>query len=77
MAPNKRANTIGYIALPLSLTGVVVQALNTPYTRYTFFLFLISASLWLANGIMTKNRPMALMQSALVALNVVAIWRWF
>jgi len=75
--PRGWAAFCGYLALPLSLTGVAIQAFNTPYTRYTFVLFLVAAVLWLMNALLTLNCPMAILQLVLIFLDAIAVWRWF
>lgn len=68
---------VGWIGMAASLAGVMIQALLPELTRYSFLIFFVAAILWFCNGLLTRNRPLASMQGALMVLNVIAIYRWF
>jgi hypothetical protein len=68
---------IGWIGMTLSLSGVAIQSLHPQWIKYTFLIFLCSASMWFVNGLVTRNRPLACTQFVLIVLNIIAVIRWF
>jgi hypothetical protein len=69
---------VGWTASVLSLSGVAAQSLlPQSFIKYTFVVFLVSACMWLLDGVLTRNRPLAWTQVVLVVLNTIAVVRWF
>lgn len=67
---------VGWLAMALSLSGVAIQSLLPELTRYSFIVFLIAACLWLADGLLRKNRPLVCTQVVLIILNTIGAIRW-
>lgn len=70
-----KASLVGWLGTSLTLTGVSMQALLPELLRWSYPVFLIAASLWLTNALMTRNRPHVALQSVLFVLNTIATYR--
>lgn len=72
----KLKEKLGWTGTTLSFTGVALQALlPTAFIPWTYPIFVVSASAWLANARMEHNRPNVTLQLALIGLNLIAAWR--
>lgn len=56
--------------------GALIIAVNKPWSRWGFILFLFSNAAWLAQGLLVKSGGMIVMQVAYAVVNAIGVWRW-
>lgn len=66
----------GYVGMCLTFTGVGISTFPSE-VKWCFPVFVCSATMWLLNGILTRNKPQVITQCALIVINTIGIVRWF
>jgi len=66
-----------WFATAVSFIGAMNIALNTPYSKYAFMIFLISSTTYMYAGYKDKDWPLVFLNVGFFIVDIVGIWRWF
>lgn len=69
----RTARKIEWFASLTALLGAFMVASNSVLTPYGFFAYLASNAGWLVVGLVTRSRPMVLMQMGFIASTVFGV----
>ena len=70
-------NNIKWFATGVSFIGAMNIALNTPYSKYAFMIFLISSTTYMYAGYKDKDWPLVFLNVGFFIVDIVGIYRWF
>jgi uncharacterized membrane protein len=65
-----------WIGTTAAIAGALMIALKLPLSGWGFVLFLVSCLAWGTAALIMRERSLALMQAAFIAVNLLGIYRW-
>ena len=66
-----------WLASLTAFIGAMTIALNTEYSKYAFFIFIISSTIWMIAGYKVKDWPLVFTNIGFFIVDIVGIWKWF
>lgn len=60
----------------LGIAGALVLAINRPWSKWGFYLYLFSNLAWVGFAIMNKQASMLICQVCFTVTSVIGIYRW-
>lgn len=76
MEANRLVVIVGWMGSALGLAGSLVLALNAPYSRYGFLVYLGSNFAWLYHGVKTRTWSLVVMQIGFTATSFLGLRNW-
>lgn len=68
--------TLKWVGVVTGVVGAVLMALNLPESKYAFLLYFTSSLCWTISGVLMKDKPLLVMNSVFLTINVIGIKSW-
>ena len=65
-----------WIGTITGIIGALMLALHIPESGYGYIFFTASSITWGFAAWMMKDRPLLLLQTAFLGVNIIGVWRW-
>jgi hypothetical protein len=69
--------TISWLGAATAIAGSAALALNKPWSRWGWVLYIFSNALWVIYGVVTQQWSIVTMQVMFFLISAIGIYRWF
>jgi len=66
-----------WLASIIGFIGAMTIALNTPYSKYAFMMFIISSTIWIIAGYKVRDWALVFLNIGFFIVDIIGLWRWF
>lgn len=76
MEGTKKFTILKWVASILGFIGAMLIALNIPESKYAFFIFLGSSTLWIYAAAIMKEYSLIFLNVGFMIVDLIGIYRW-
>jgi len=76
MNNGKKFEILKWTASFFGFCGAILIALNIDITKYAFFIFLCSSTLWIYAGLIMKEYSIVFLNVGFLMVDFIGIYRW-